>query len=171
MLVGDWIWIQLCRLGGVGISARQTTARFDVGFLFLFFRSPSPPPPPPPPHSPPPLFLPDPAACLPSNPLEASATVRSGPAVMDWHPVSVKTALWLFNEAISQGGASADTGHCGFLNRKSKKKPKKQTGQVSFWGAAVAVTLPWPDCRLHKRKRKIRSTHFSLGRCNFCIPA
>lgn len=38
VLVGDWIWIQLCRLRGVGISAHQTTARFDMDFFF----SPSP---------------------------------------------------------------------------------------------------------------------------------
>lgn len=81
VLVGYWIWIQLCRLRGVGISAQQTTARFDMGFFF------SPPLPP------------GPCSLLP---LEVSATIRSGLAVMDWHPVSVKTALWLFNEAIRQ---------------------------------------------------------------------
>lgn len=127
MLVGDWIWIQLCRLGSVGISAGQTTARFDVGFFFFFFALPphlllsllllTPPPNPLPPRTP--------QLASPPPPLEVSTTVRSGPAVMDWHPVSVKTALWLFNEAISQGGASADTGHSGFLNRKSKKKPNR----------------------------------------------
>lgn len=39
VLVGYWIWIQLCRLRGVGISAQQTTARFDMDFFF--FSSPS----------------------------------------------------------------------------------------------------------------------------------
>lgn len=47
VLVGYWIWIQLCRLRGVGISAQQTTARFDMDFFFFL------------------PFLPDPAACFP----------------------------------------------------------------------------------------------------------
>lgn len=47
VLVGYWIWIQLCRLRGVGISAQQTTAQFDTGFFFF------------------PPFLPALAACLP----------------------------------------------------------------------------------------------------------
>lgn len=37
MLVGYWIWIQLCRLRGVGISAHQTTAQFDMDFFFFPF--------------------------------------------------------------------------------------------------------------------------------------
>lgn len=58
---------------GWWISAQQTTAQFDIGFsTFFFFPSF---------HHPPPR-----------------SPVRSGPAVMDWHPLSVKPALWLFNE-------------------------------------------------------------------------
>lgn len=41
VFVVDWIWIQLCRLGGVGISAQQTTAQFDMDFSFFFFFFPS----------------------------------------------------------------------------------------------------------------------------------
>lgn len=81
----DWLRIQLCRLGGVGISAQQTTAQFDVCFFFFFppfetskLASPRTPPP-----------------------------SRSGLAVMDWHPLSVKPALWLFNEAAWQRRNSA----------------------------------------------------------------
>lgn len=51
VFVVDWIWIQLCRLGGVGISAQQTTAQFDMDFSFFFFLS----------------FLPDIATCLPGR--------------------------------------------------------------------------------------------------------
>lgn len=36
MFLIDWMWIQLRRLGGVGISAQQTTAQFDMSFSFLF---------------------------------------------------------------------------------------------------------------------------------------
>lgn len=69
VLVGYWIWIQLCRLGGVGISAHQTTAQFDMGFFFIISPSSQP------------LQLASPGGFPP---------IRSGLAVMDWHPVSVK---------------------------------------------------------------------------------
>lgn len=62
VLVVYWICIQLCRLRGVGISAQQTTAQFDMDFFFLYsflsaltacfpleVQHPPPPPPPPPP--------------------------------------------------------------------------------------------------------------------------
>lgn len=32
----NWIWIQFFRLRGVGISAQQTTAQFDMDFFFFF---------------------------------------------------------------------------------------------------------------------------------------
>lgn len=35
----DWIWIQLCHLGGASISAQQTTAQFDVPCFFFLFLS------------------------------------------------------------------------------------------------------------------------------------
>lgn len=77
VLVGCWIWIQLCRLRSVRILAQQTTAQFDMDFFFS---------------------IPDIATCVPQR----FSPIRSGLAVMDWHPLSVKTALWLFNEAIWQ---------------------------------------------------------------------
>lgn len=136
--------------GVFGASARQTTARFDGGFFFFsFFFFLFPPP-----------LLPPPHHC---SPLEVSAGVTSGSAVMDWHPASVKTALWLFNEAISQRGASADTGRSGFLNRKSKKRKKKK---VRFHSG---VLLEWPDCRRcpdsrKKKKKKNQTDTFSTWR-------
>lgn len=42
VLVGYWIWIQLSRLRGVGISAQQTTAQFDMDFFFFFSPSSQP---------------------------------------------------------------------------------------------------------------------------------
>lgn len=91
VFVVGWIWMQLCRLRGVGISAQQTTAQFDMVFLFFFFpsfqtsslASPGGPPP-----------------------------VRGGPAVMDWRPPSVKPALWLFNEVEAEFCCSS------FFNKK-----------------------------------------------------
>lgn len=98
------------------------TARFDGGFFILFFL----------PFSAHPLPLAHHASSSQTEqpnhtppPPEVSTSVTSGSAVMDWHPASVKTALWLLNEAISQRGASADTGRSGSLNRKSKKKKKQ----------------------------------------------
>lgn len=41
VLVVDWIWMQLCRLRGVGIPAQQTTAQFDMDFSFFFSFLPS----------------------------------------------------------------------------------------------------------------------------------
>lgn len=41
MFVVDWMWIQLCRLRGVGISAQQTTAQFDIIFSSFYFIYPS----------------------------------------------------------------------------------------------------------------------------------
>lgn len=83
----DWIWIQLRRLRGVGISAQQTTARFDMCFFFS-------------------SFLPSKHRnLLPREPPLSPS--RSGLAVMDWHPLSVKPALWLFNEAAWQRRNSA----------------------------------------------------------------
>lgn len=92
VFVVHWIWMQLCRLGGVGISAQQTTAQFDMDFSFFFFS-----------------FLPSRHRHLPPR---EDPPVRSGPAVMDWPPPSVKPALWLFNEAEAEFCCSC------FFNKK-----------------------------------------------------
>ncbi len=77
VLVGYWIWIQLCRLRGVGISAHQTTAQFDMDFFSL-----------PPSH-----------CSLP--PLEVSPH-QKWPSCDGLASCECQTALWLFNEAIRQ---------------------------------------------------------------------
>ena len=52
VLAGYWMWIQLFRLRGVGISAHQTTARFDMNIFSKPLQPPSPleGPPSTPPH-------------------------------------------------------------------------------------------------------------------------
>ena len=80
VLVGYWIWIQLCRLGGAGISARQTTARFDVDLLSL---------------------LPATAACFPLEvPPPHPPPYQKWPGCDGLASCECQTALWLFNEAI-----------------------------------------------------------------------
>lgn len=74
VLVGYWMWIQLCRLRGVGILAQQTTAQFDINFSFFFFLTIN--------------FLLSGSRFSP--PEVSPPLIRSGLAVMDWHPLSVK---------------------------------------------------------------------------------
>lgn len=98
VLVGYWIWIQLCRLRGVGILAHQTTAQFDMNF---FFPLPSSQP----------LQLASPRGFPP---------IRSSLAVMDWHPVSVKL---LYGSLMRRSGGWRLHCYCHYLclNRKSKQ--------------------------------------------------
>lgn len=80
VLVGCWIWIQLCRLRGVGILAHQTTAQFDMHFFFS--------------------YPPSPRHCS-LLPLEVSPH-QKWPSCDGLASCVCQTALWLFNEAIRQ---------------------------------------------------------------------
>lgn len=77
VLVDYWIWIQLCRLRGVGISAHQTTAQFDMDCFFF-------------------PFLPAIAAFLPQR----FPPYQKWPSYDGLASCECQTALWLFNEAI-----------------------------------------------------------------------
>lgn len=79
-LVVGWIWMQLWLLRG-GESPLSTRQLSLTLFLPPFFS-----------------FLPSRHRHLHPREDPPPSPVRSGPAVMDWHPLSVKPALWFFNE-------------------------------------------------------------------------
>lgn len=128
VLVGYWIWIQLCRLRGVGILAHQMTAQFDMDFFFFL----------------PLLAI---AACLPQR----FPPFRSGLAVMDWHPVSVKL---LYGSLMRRSGRGSLHCHCHYwcLNRKSKQV-KFHYSYCCQHPPSVAKLLP------HKNKHSCTGTH------------
>lgn len=75
MLADSWMWTQLCRLGGVGISAHQATAHFDMDFSSQ------------------PLQLGSP---------QRLARYQKWPSRDGLASCECQTALWLCNEAIRQ---------------------------------------------------------------------
>lgn len=84
VLVGYWMWIQLCRLRGVGILAQQTTAQFDINFSFFFFLTIN--------------FLLSTKSVF--SPRGFPAPYQKWPSCDGLASSECQTALWYFNEAM-----------------------------------------------------------------------